>query len=108
MPGKIKKLEREVGKLPAIPKELVNQSLTGPMTGEAINAVGSWRPHRAMNHGKVCNRFRSSSVLWTNPTSSATPHFTIAISHVNRLDKRTCLPEVDGEQCGACFHIVCP
>jgi hypothetical protein len=26
MPSKIKKLEREVGKLPVIPKELVNQS----------------------------------------------------------------------------------
>jgi putative transposase len=40
MPSKIKKLEREVGKLPVIPKELVNQFLTGPMTGEAINAAG--------------------------------------------------------------------
>jgi putative transposase len=40
MPSKIKKLEREVGKLPSIPKELVNQFLTGPMTGEAINAAG--------------------------------------------------------------------
>jgi transposase-like protein len=39
MPSKIKKLEREVGKLPSIPKELVNQFLTGPMTGEAINAA---------------------------------------------------------------------
>jgi putative transposase len=40
MPSKIKKLERDVGKLPSIPKELVNQFLTGPMTGEAINAAG--------------------------------------------------------------------
>ena len=40
MPSKIKKLEREVGKLPSIQKELVNQFLTGPMTGEAINAAG--------------------------------------------------------------------
>jgi transposase-like protein len=40
MPSKIRKLEREVGKLPSIPKELVNQFLTGPMTGEAINAAG--------------------------------------------------------------------
>jgi putative transposase len=40
MPSKIKKLEREVGKLPSIPKELVDQFLTGPMTGEAINAAG--------------------------------------------------------------------
>jgi putative transposase len=39
MPSKIKKLEREVGKLPSIPKELVNQFLSGPMTGEAINAA---------------------------------------------------------------------
>jgi putative transposase len=39
MPSKIKKLEREVGQLPSIPKELVNQFLTGPMTGEAINAA---------------------------------------------------------------------
>jgi hypothetical protein len=40
MPIKYKKLERDVGKLPSIPKELVNQFLTGPMTGEAINAAG--------------------------------------------------------------------
>jgi putative transposase len=39
MPSKIKKLERDVGKLPTIPKELVNQFLTGPMSGEAINAA---------------------------------------------------------------------
>ena len=40
MPSKSKKLEREIGKLPSIPKELVNQFLTGPMSGEAINAAG--------------------------------------------------------------------
>jgi len=40
MPSKIKKLERDVDRLPSIPKELVNQFLTGPMTGEAINAAG--------------------------------------------------------------------
>jgi len=40
MPSKAKKLEREVGKLPSIPKELVEQFLTGPMTQEAINAAG--------------------------------------------------------------------
>jgi putative transposase len=40
MPSKIKKLERDVGKLPSIPKELVEHFLTGPMTGEAINAAG--------------------------------------------------------------------
>src|SRR6202162_5984125 len=35
-----RKLDRTVAKLPSIPKELVNQFLTGPMTGEAINAAG--------------------------------------------------------------------
>jgi len=40
MSSKIRKLEREVGKLRSIPKELVNQFVTGPMTGEAINAAG--------------------------------------------------------------------
>jgi transposase-like protein len=40
MPSKIKKLEREVGKLPSIPKELVELFLSGPTTGEAINAAG--------------------------------------------------------------------
>src|ERR1700728_4401528 len=40
MPSKANKLERAVAKLPAIPRELVDQSLTGPMTGEAINAAG--------------------------------------------------------------------
>jgi putative transposase len=40
MPSKIRKLERNVGKLPSIPTELVNLFLTGPMSGEAINAAG--------------------------------------------------------------------
>jgi len=40
MPSKAKQLERDVAKLPSIPKELVAQFLTGPMTGEAINAAG--------------------------------------------------------------------
>src|SRR6204780_2457777 len=40
MPGRAKKLDRAVSKLPSIPKELVAQFLTGPMTGEAINAAG--------------------------------------------------------------------
>ena len=39
MPSKIKQLERDVGKLPTIPRELVDQFLTGPMSGEAINAA---------------------------------------------------------------------
>jgi putative transposase len=40
MPSRTKKLDRTVGGLPSIPKELVAQFLTGPMTGEAINAAG--------------------------------------------------------------------
>ena len=40
MPSKARKLDRTVATLPSIPKELVNQFLTGPMTGEAINAAG--------------------------------------------------------------------
>ena len=40
MPSKVKKLDRAVAKLPSIPKELVNQFLTDPMTEEAINAAG--------------------------------------------------------------------
>jgi putative transposase len=40
MPSRAKKLDRAVAKLPSIPKELVNLFLTGPMTGEAINAAG--------------------------------------------------------------------
>jgi hypothetical protein len=38
--NRAKKIDRTVAKLPSIPKELVNQFLTGPMTGEAINAAG--------------------------------------------------------------------
>jgi len=41
MPSKAKKVDRDVAKLPSIPKELVNLFLTGPMTGEAINMTGS-------------------------------------------------------------------
>jgi hypothetical protein len=41
MPSKAKRIDRAVAKLPSIPKELVSQFLTGPMTGEAINAAGA-------------------------------------------------------------------
>lgn len=41
MPSKAKRVEREVGKLPSIPKELVAHFLTGPMTGETINQAGA-------------------------------------------------------------------
>jgi putative transposase len=40
MPSKAKKVDRDVAKLPSIPKELVELFRTGPMTGEAINAAG--------------------------------------------------------------------
>jgi putative transposase len=40
MPSRAKKLDRTVAKQPSIPKELIAQFLTGPMTGEAINAAG--------------------------------------------------------------------
>ena len=40
MPSRAKKVDQAVAKLPSIPKELVAQFLTGPMTGEAINAAG--------------------------------------------------------------------
>jgi putative transposase len=40
MPSRAKKLDQAVAKLPSIPKELVAQFLSGPMTGEAINAAG--------------------------------------------------------------------
>ena len=40
MPSRAKKLDRAVAKQPSIPKELIAQFLTGPMTGEAINAAG--------------------------------------------------------------------
>ncbi len=40
MPSRSKQVDRTVAKLPSIPKELVAQFLTGPMTGEAINAAG--------------------------------------------------------------------
>ena len=40
MPSKVRKLAREVAKLPSIPKELVSLFVTGPMTGEAINEAG--------------------------------------------------------------------
>ena len=40
MPSRAKKIDRDVAKLPSIPKELVELFLTGPMTGEAINDAG--------------------------------------------------------------------
>ena len=39
MRSKAKRIDRTVANLPSIPKELVSQFLTGPMTGEAINAA---------------------------------------------------------------------
>jgi putative transposase len=41
MPSKAKQVDRAVSNLPSIPKELVSHFLTGPMTGEAINAAGA-------------------------------------------------------------------
>ena len=40
MSSKAKRVDREVGKLPSIPKEVVAHFLDGPMTGEAINLAG--------------------------------------------------------------------
>ena len=40
MPSRAKKVDRAVAKLPSIPKELVEQFLTGPMTEAAITAAG--------------------------------------------------------------------
>jgi putative transposase len=40
MPSRAKKVDRDVARLPSIPKELVSLFLTGPMTGEAINDAG--------------------------------------------------------------------
>ena len=40
MPSRAKKVDRAVGKLPPIPREVVEQFLTGPMSQEAINAAG--------------------------------------------------------------------
>ncbi len=39
-PSRAKKLECDVAKRSSVPKELVEHFLTGPMTGEAINAAG--------------------------------------------------------------------
>ena len=41
MPSKAKRIDRAVNKLPLIPKEVVSHFLTGPMSGEAINAAGA-------------------------------------------------------------------
>ena len=37
MPSNAKRVDRDVAKLPSIPKEMVDVFLSGPMTGEAIN-----------------------------------------------------------------------
>jgi transposase-like protein len=39
MPSRAKQIDRTVAKLPSIPKDLVKQFLTGPMTAEAVNAT---------------------------------------------------------------------
>ncbi len=40
MPNRAKRVDRELAKLPSIPKELVDVFLTGPMTGASIEAAG--------------------------------------------------------------------
>src|SRR5271165_4926253 len=40
MPSRAKKIDQAVANLPSIPKELVDQFLTGPMSGAAIEAAG--------------------------------------------------------------------
>jgi putative transposase len=40
MPSRAKRVDRDVAKLPSIPKELVALFMSGPMTGEAINDAG--------------------------------------------------------------------
>jgi putative transposase len=40
MPSRARKVDRDVARLPSIPRELVELFLTGPMTGEAINQAG--------------------------------------------------------------------
>jgi hypothetical protein len=56
MPSRAKKLDRTVSRLPSIPKELVAQFLTGPMTGEAINAAGS------VGRGDGCDQYRARRI----------------------------------------------
>jgi putative transposase len=41
MLSRTKKVSRDVARLPPVPKELVAHFLTGPMNGEAIEAVGA-------------------------------------------------------------------
>ena len=40
MPSRANKLDRALATPPSIPKDLIVQFLTGPMTGEAINVAG--------------------------------------------------------------------
>ena len=40
MLSKAKRVSRDVGNLPSVPKELVAHFLTGPMTGESIETAG--------------------------------------------------------------------
>src|SRR5271170_2197722 len=69
MPSRRKKLDRAVARLSPIPQELVAHFLTGPMTGEAMNAElthhlgyapGTERPEAATNQR---NGFTSKTVL---------------------------------------------
>lgn len=39
MPGKTKKVAAATAALPRIPKELIDQFVSGPMSGEAVNAA---------------------------------------------------------------------
>ena len=62
MLSKAKKVSRDVGKLPSVPKELVAHFLTGPMTGEAIKDAGR-RVQEGADRGRAGGRAGPSSRL---------------------------------------------
>ncbi|MGH7079028.1 MAG: hypothetical protein ACREFU_13125 [Acetobacteraceae bacterium] len=80
MPSRAKKLERDVARQPSIPKELVEHFLTGPMSGEAINAIGrgaiAYPLRRLHLHGMIerllhGHRYRVTNRGWRPALSSS-------------------------------------
>ena len=103
MPSKVKKLDRAVAKLPSIPKDLVNQFLTDPMTEEAINAAGF-----AFKQALIeAPRAGSSNTCERSPPTSCSRTGIICSIHRRRRDTPTLTRRPNQTYGIHTFHLPC-
>ncbi len=101
MPSRAKKLERDVARQPSIPKELVEHFLTGPMSGEAINAIGrdaiAYQRRRLHLHGMIERLLHSHRYRVTNRGWRTALSFSRTYNRLLRLGL-TAVPPGDASQ----------